>query len=132
MWNVGVPGGIPMSPRPEKNADRKRQLRSEARAWREVAERIDANGLAGHGLCYEIFKAFAYLPIEVPMKDRVYAHLSTATFGSITLDDVEPVGPYVWRGEGDHPDRVRNRVLACLFMALEAEDEAKSEAEATP
>lgn len=73
-----------------------RELRAEARAWRRAAVAIDAD-------------PFANFRVTTAMRTRNRAHW-----------DVSPARlPFLswWRGNG--------RVLACLFLALECEDEAK-------
>ena len=101
-----------MSPRRQKNADRRSQLRSEARAWREIASDIACGRWNGRSLCNELSqRGHEY---GTPLKERLHEHRLVEC-----PDDW--CGRYVWP-EGDPAPRV----LACLFMALEAEDESHS------
>lgn len=82
-----------------------RELRAEARAWRRAARAIDAMRVDGK-----------ITPTQA-MRDREAQHEARNCW-------VDP------RGEGEWlvtylPWDQESRVLACLFLALECEDEAK-------
>lgn len=96
---------------------------TEAQAWREIARRVACRGLRASGLCYEIMVAegvagrVAWHPTEHAsvvsravgdaMHARLQRHLDGASFIASDFGQHENV-----------------RVLAALFLALEAEDDS--------
>ncbi len=111
-----------MSDTPNKSA-----LREEARAWREVARRIAQRGeLRASGLCFEVTiaanedyaipgePAFVKRTCEQSMDVRLIRHLDGASY--LEGDDYEMDGHV----------RLNTRILACLLLALECDDEARS------
>lgn len=95
----------------QENSSVRAGLLAEARTWRQLAEKLGAADVLpdGHrGLCNVIDA----LPMQaiVVVEDRFYRHyLYKET--PFQMDDYGVAG---------------SRVLFCLFMALEAEDEARA------
>ena len=87
------------------------ELRAEARAWRRAAELLDAGAPGIIGLATASARAARHSgAAEDSMVTRRYLH--AAAFGSAPIWDVD--------------DWTSCLVLACLFLALECEDEARA------
>ena len=109
-----------------------RELRAEARAWRRAAERLDAcpwvclreaASQAGRWRCPTC--GGETQTAASAMANRLAEHWSAA--------DNDGLGYWLERENGSHvPNPLvldfdhRDRVLACLFLALECEDEARA------
>jgi hypothetical protein len=115
-------------------------LGAEARAWRAMAERIDRSDWREHGICAEICTV-RDIRLEHPMRTRLASHMedhalavkelryrlkaSTAPreWGH-SIYDCEEDGLWMNTSYLDQPGRAESRVLFCLFLALECDDEA--------
>ena len=95
-----------------------------ARAWREMARRIDAGRWGRLGLCDEVAK-LADTDVWAAMKRQLGAHLLVTPCGCDVCADTdrEQRACDCWL---DEPGRKEARVLACLMLALEAKDAARS------
>lgn len=95
------------------------EMLTEAEAWREIARRF-AEGDADAGMCWEIVDLRLYRRItfgqQKAMKRRIDTHAALSWIWEI--EDGQSTGPWAF----DSHDR-EVRVLAALFLALEAEDE---------
>lgn len=99
---------------------------TEPEAWREIARRIAEDEWAYNGLCYEINQLWVWQDDEASlitldmvnaMHRRVWRH-KQLTEETTVMQNAD--GDYAFpRGEADV------RVLAALFLALEAEEEAR-------
>lgn len=95
----------------------------ESKAWRRIASEVAERGLP-FGLCYEMTKLgerHVICPVlEGDMSERVQSHLETMAW-------VEDHDYYDWDAPswGWDPGDAGPRVLAALFLALEAEDEGR-------
>ena len=101
----------------------KQERMTRARAWRALAEKIDRRGLYASGLCYEVRclrdgRAHGLSALDVSddivldMQDQLDAHVAA------TCDANEGYGEYL-----DRPYETDSRILFCLMLAHEAEDE---------
>ena len=101
----------------------KQERMTRARVWRALAEKIDRSGLYASGLCYELRSlrdGFEHVPpaldvsddIVLDMQDQLDAHVAA------TCDANEGYGEYL-----DRPYETDSRILFCLMLAHEAEDE---------
>ena len=102
----------------------KQERTTRARVWRALAEKIDRSGLYASGLCYELWclkenrkpildhTDVAIDDIVSDMQDQLSAHIAA----------VENIGE---RNDGylDAPYETGSRVLFCLMLAHEAEEE---------
>jgi hypothetical protein len=86
---------------------------AEARAWRQLGEKIERKGLIRHrgslfptaGLCREV----AHLTIGDDIRDSMHSRIQ------------DHLGSYSWI---DDPGVRGSRVIACELLALECEEEA--------
>lgn len=87
----------------------------ESAAWREIAERIATRGLIGIGLCREVHALYCrrVALITYDMSWRMYARIEEHLFGRMCMDL-------------DGADERDGRVLAALFLSLEAADEERA------
>lgn len=96
---------------------------AEARAWRTIAERIASGRWQHAGLCAEVTACEDMACVFTQAMDRVSRHRWAARFvehtGEYASDDAHVYHMWGWRRGDAAP-----RVLACLFLALEAEDDA--------
>jgi hypothetical protein len=100
----------------------KKQL-TEAQAWRAIAEKLLTQGYVQWGLCKEVARITVRTEDEhlyAPMTARLEAHLHSypERYGAYNPGEGEWAFP---RGECHE-----ERALAALWMALEAEEEARA------
>ena len=105
--------------------------KQEAAAWRSIAEQIDADICNNwHFLCNIVERRYqpiagalcqVYVNIPSEMRDRMYDRIRSHDFGHSGASYGVPVP---WN-DGNVPgsDHNRARVLACLWLAHEAEEE---------
>lgn len=91
-----------------------------AEAWREIARRIEKGTWNGAGICTEVFELYRDDLITYTQEKKMYAiideHLNLAY-----CDDPTVTHRYWLAG----PGVADTRILACYFLALEAEDEGR-------
>ena len=102
----------------QRGAAPKRRL-SEAEAWREIARRIaEGETPMRHGICYE-----ASCLDEIDEDTYSAMHAAASHHAELSPDRwryLEPCGWFAFR-EGTEKE---GRILACLWLALEAESDA--------
>jgi hypothetical protein len=93
-----------------------------AREWRALAQRIASGQWSYGGLCEEV-DALEDIDTRAAMSKQLSKHLQETPCGCDDCESRREVGPAAWI---DEPGRPEARVLACLMLALEAEDAARS------
>ena len=100
-----------------------------ARAWRKLAERIDDGRWLGCGLCVEINE---WGNVAAAMRGQLRLHVDAHARQVVIVRREVGASLYwvdynnLWMSTEylDQPDLAESRVLFCLLLALEAEDEA--------
>ncbi len=113
---------VPFSEEPNMS---KRALQQEAKAWREIAERIDPYHGDGF-LCFQINEVGGEIEDSAMRRLRLYLGGAYVAYGDVHNTDLDMRADAP--SDGADMDRP-SRVLFCLLMALECDDEARS---ATP
>ena len=100
----------------------------ESTAWRRIAKRIDEKGVR-FGLCYEVMTVGDSLLYDT-MEDRIRLHMQTfRELGNpaVLVNRATPrtcfTCPETSSSYFDDRGVAESRILAALFLALEAEDE---------
>lgn len=109
------------------NTKEKNKLKFEASVWRLIAEWIGRYGLFA-GLCREVGHVY-FEPgdpdVGGDMMDRLYGHMHVWRQNDFDVHSQEAIdlglGVYF-----EAPGVADVRILACLLMALECEDEANA------